>query len=97
MSDNLAQLARDADVFLCEATLKEPEPAERGHLSDAGAHSAGYDERRDDRPALSNDGQDDDRRKRGFRAEAHEAVARLQRQNDADRCFDRGHGVHPAT
>jgi ribonuclease BN (tRNA processing enzyme) len=33
-SDNLAELARNADVFLCEATLKEPEPAERGHLSE---------------------------------------------------------------
>ena len=31
---NLADLARDADVFLCEATLREPEPAERGHLSE---------------------------------------------------------------
>jgi len=29
----LADLARDADVFLCEATLAEPEPAERGHLT----------------------------------------------------------------
>jgi ribonuclease BN (tRNA processing enzyme) len=33
-SPNLAALARDADVFLCEATLREPEPAERGHLSE---------------------------------------------------------------
>src|SRR4029077_20234141 len=33
-SDGLAELARDADVFLCEATLREPEPAERGHLSE---------------------------------------------------------------
>jgi ribonuclease BN (tRNA processing enzyme) len=33
-SPNLAPLARDADVFLCEATLREPEPAERGHLSE---------------------------------------------------------------
>jgi ribonuclease BN (tRNA processing enzyme) len=33
-SENLAELARDADVFLCEATLREPEPAERGHLSE---------------------------------------------------------------
>jgi ribonuclease BN (tRNA processing enzyme) len=31
---NLAELARDADVFLCEATLLEPEPDERGHLSE---------------------------------------------------------------
>jgi ribonuclease BN (tRNA processing enzyme) len=29
----LADLARDADVFLCEATLSDPEPAERGHLT----------------------------------------------------------------
>jgi ribonuclease BN (tRNA processing enzyme) len=29
----LADLARDADVFLCEATLADPEPAERGHLT----------------------------------------------------------------
>jgi len=39
-SANLAELARDADVFLCEATLKEPEPAERGHLSEDEAVSA---------------------------------------------------------
>ena len=39
-SPNLAELARDADVFLCEATLKEPEPAERGHLSEDEAMSA---------------------------------------------------------
>jgi ribonuclease BN (tRNA processing enzyme) len=32
-SDKLVELARDADVFLCEATLREPEPAERGHLT----------------------------------------------------------------
>jgi ribonuclease BN (tRNA processing enzyme) len=31
---NLAELARGADLFLCEATLAEPEPPEeRGHLS----------------------------------------------------------------
>ena len=31
---NLAELARDADVFLCEATLLDPEPPEeRGHLN----------------------------------------------------------------
>ena len=24
---------RDADIFVCEATLAEPEPAERGHLT----------------------------------------------------------------
>ena len=29
----LAELARDADLFLCEATLADPEPAERGHLT----------------------------------------------------------------
>ncbi len=42
-SPNLAELARGADVFLCEATLGEPEPAERGHLSEAEAVSA-FDE-----------------------------------------------------
>jgi ribonuclease BN (tRNA processing enzyme) len=31
---NLAELARGADLFLCEATLAEPEPAERGHLTE---------------------------------------------------------------
>jgi ribonuclease BN (tRNA processing enzyme) len=31
---NLAELARDADLFLCEATLARPEPSDdRGHLS----------------------------------------------------------------
>jgi ribonuclease BN (tRNA processing enzyme) len=39
-SPNLAHLARDADVFLCEATLRDPEPAERGHLSEAEAVEA---------------------------------------------------------
>ena len=39
-SDNLAELARNADVFLCEATLREPEPAERGHLSEDEAVAA---------------------------------------------------------
>jgi len=29
----LAELAHDADLFLCEATLADPEPAERGHLT----------------------------------------------------------------
>ncbi len=38
--DELAELARDADLFLCEATLDEPEPAERGHLTDAEAFEA---------------------------------------------------------
>jgi ribonuclease BN (tRNA processing enzyme) len=33
-SARLVELARDADLFLCEATLREPEPAERGHLSE---------------------------------------------------------------
>jgi len=33
-SRNLAELAHDADVFLCEATLLEPEAAERGHLTE---------------------------------------------------------------
>ena len=33
-SHRLVELAKDADVFLCEATLKGPEPAERGHLSE---------------------------------------------------------------
>jgi ribonuclease BN (tRNA processing enzyme) len=33
-SPALAELARDADLFLCEATLREPEPNERGHLSE---------------------------------------------------------------
>jgi ribonuclease BN (tRNA processing enzyme) len=36
----LADLARDADVFLCEATLSEPEPAERGHLTSGEAADA---------------------------------------------------------
>jgi ribonuclease BN (tRNA processing enzyme) len=29
----LTELARDADLFLCEATLADPEPSERGHLT----------------------------------------------------------------
>jgi ribonuclease BN (tRNA processing enzyme) len=29
----LAELGRDADLFLCEATLDEPEQGERGHLT----------------------------------------------------------------
>ena len=32
-SPALAELARDADLFLCEATLGEPEPGKRGHLT----------------------------------------------------------------
>ena len=39
-SPGLAELARDADLFLCEATLAEPEPAERGHLTEAEALEA---------------------------------------------------------
>jgi len=39
-SDSLAELARDADVFLCEATLREPERHERGHLSEDEAVAA---------------------------------------------------------
>jgi ribonuclease BN (tRNA processing enzyme) len=31
--DGLVELARDADVFLCEATLAQPEPGIRGHLT----------------------------------------------------------------
>ena len=33
-SPKLVELARDADLFLCEATLRAPEPAERGHLTE---------------------------------------------------------------
>ena len=36
----LADLARDADVFLCEATLADAEPAERGHLTAEEAEEA---------------------------------------------------------
>ncbi len=32
-TDALASLARDADLFLCEATLREEEPGLRGHLT----------------------------------------------------------------
>jgi ribonuclease BN (tRNA processing enzyme) len=32
-SDRLAELARDADLFVCEATLLHDEPDPRGHLS----------------------------------------------------------------
>ena len=31
--DGLVELARDADLFLCEATLAQPEPGIRGHLT----------------------------------------------------------------
>jgi ribonuclease BN (tRNA processing enzyme) len=33
-SPQLAELARDVDLFLCEATLAEEEPDLRGHLTD---------------------------------------------------------------
>jgi ribonuclease BN (tRNA processing enzyme) len=36
----LAELARDADLFLCEATLVEPETGQRGHLTADEARSA---------------------------------------------------------
>jgi ribonuclease BN (tRNA processing enzyme) len=36
----LVELARGADLFLCEATLGEPEPAERGHLTEQEALDA---------------------------------------------------------
>jgi len=39
-SPQLAELARDADLFLCEATLREPEPALRGHLTESEAVEA---------------------------------------------------------
>jgi len=32
-NEQLVDLARDVDLFLCEATLAQPEPAERGHLT----------------------------------------------------------------
>lgn len=32
-TERLVELARAADLFLCEATLAAPEPAERGHLT----------------------------------------------------------------
>jgi ribonuclease BN (tRNA processing enzyme) len=43
-SDELVKLARDADLFLCEATLHEPNPegGTRGHLS-AGEAKAAFD------------------------------------------------------
>ena len=31
--DGLVELAREADLFLCEATLAQPEPGIRGHLT----------------------------------------------------------------
>jgi ribonuclease BN (tRNA processing enzyme) len=41
-SDQLVELARDADLFLCEATLLQPNPegGTRGHLSADEAHEA---------------------------------------------------------
>jgi ribonuclease BN (tRNA processing enzyme) len=39
-SPKLTELARGADVFLCEATLRAPEPAERGHLTEDEAVAA---------------------------------------------------------
>ena len=39
-SDALADLARDADLFVCEATLSHDEPEPRGHLSLDEARSA---------------------------------------------------------
>ena len=39
-SEKLVELARDADLFLCEATLRDPEPAERGHLTEGEAMDA---------------------------------------------------------
>jgi ribonuclease BN (tRNA processing enzyme) len=41
-SDELAELARDADLFLCEATLLEPNPegGTRGHLAADEANEA---------------------------------------------------------
>jgi ribonuclease BN (tRNA processing enzyme) len=33
-SHRLVELAKNADLFLCEATLRAPEPAERGHLTE---------------------------------------------------------------
>jgi ribonuclease BN (tRNA processing enzyme) len=39
-SPSLATLARGADLFVCEATLAAPEPAMRGHLTQAEALAA---------------------------------------------------------
>jgi ribonuclease BN (tRNA processing enzyme) len=39
-SHALATLARDADLFVCEATLAHPEPALRGHLTEGEALTA---------------------------------------------------------
>jgi ribonuclease BN (tRNA processing enzyme) len=42
----LAELADGADVFLCEATLKDEEPEPRGHLTAAEAAAAAAGARR---------------------------------------------------
>ena len=42
-SPALADLARDADLFICEATLAKPEPALRGHLTEQEALAAYQD------------------------------------------------------
>ena len=41
-SDSLAEIARDADLFVCEATLLAPNPegGKRGHLSTVEANEA---------------------------------------------------------
>jgi ribonuclease BN (tRNA processing enzyme) len=39
-SHRLVELAKDADVFLCEATLRDVEPDERGHLTEEEAVAA---------------------------------------------------------
>jgi ribonuclease BN (tRNA processing enzyme) len=39
-TERLVELARDADLFLCEATLSSPEQGERGHLSEDEALAA---------------------------------------------------------
>lgn len=39
-TERLVELAKGADLFLCEATLGPPEPAERGHLTEEEALEA---------------------------------------------------------
>ena len=39
-SPALAEVARDADLFVCEATLRQPEPGLRGHLTEEEALDA---------------------------------------------------------
>jgi ribonuclease BN (tRNA processing enzyme) len=39
-NDALVEIARDADLFLCEATLGEQEPTPRGHLTEKEARAA---------------------------------------------------------